>query len=510
MHERSASTVATSWSPDRTDRNPVTTTAGDFLLTLGFLGFFLIQLVHHQLWRDELNAWGLVVASPTLKVLVDYVHNEGHPLLWYLLLWFPARFTVDPVVLKAVEGLVGCGIYFILGLWSPFSRLEKALIFLSYFVIFEYTVLARMYGICLLVMLLYVYRRSKYPEGYIGNALCLGILASADSLGVMLSGALLGEYAWSQASQWHRSRSAIPWRSIGSAFSLYLLLLSLSVWSGLPSRYVSRASSSPIGTYARDGSHFAVAVTNAVVVPWLPIQHGFVHHYWPDVDVQLQLFILVPVILFAYYLIFRKQPNLLLLVGIALAESIAFDHLVYEMRVRHFGLTFLAFLAALWLQRWNRPAVPDLGKFMLAVNALSGLTIAVLLWTRPFSNTPAAVQWLRAHHLQNAVLVGSRDFTVASVAEELNRPIYFLDCNCSDTFLQFVNRRDAFHWEQIPDRLAIAQRRLHASEMIFLSSYQLDTKELNLISQRHLHISEIAQLDGAGVPLEDYYIYRIT
>ena len=131
------------------------TSARDIFVVAVFLLFFLIQLAHHQMWRDEMNVWGLILASPTLASLVANARFEGHTLFWYLLLWIPAHISSSQLVMKVVEGVVGCAIYCTLGFFSPFSRFEKVLIFLTYFVIFEYTVMVRMYSSCLLLMLIF-------------------------------------------------------------------------------------------------------------------------------------------------------------------------------------------------------------------------------------------------------------------------------------------------------------------------------------------------------------------
>ncbi len=428
---------------------------GDTLLTLCFLSLFFVQLVHHQLWRDELNAWGLAVSSSTLPTLVHYVHYEGHPLLWYLLLWFLSRFTSDPIVLKFVEGSVAIAIYLVVGLCSPFSRIEKALLFFGYFISFEYTVMARMYGLCLLTALIYLRRRSLHPDSYIGNAITLGILANTDSLGVMLSVAFGAEYVWSQTGE--LGRTAFFRQKAVKAIAAYVILLSFSTWSGYPSPDVSRRASDPFGLYAFQLGHLLVAVYQVIVGPWLPIQPGFPHHFWHPV-VQPEQIVLAPIVLLVYYKLFKRQTNLLILIGITVVESVAFNHLVYPGRTRHFGITFIAFLAALWLQRCGRPAVPVLGRIMLGLSAAAGILAAGVQWHHPFSNAGTAAAWLRAHDLEHAALVGTLDTSVAAVAEELQRPIYFLDCNCSNGFLLFSKQRDAFRWDQIPDRLVLASR----------------------------------------------------
>ena len=152
------------------------------------------------MWRDEFNAFGIAVASPTLPSLFHHIHYEGHPWLWYMLLWFVSKITVDPVGMKILEGVIGVSIYLVIGLSSPFSRLEKVLIFCGYFISFEYTVLSRMYGLLLLLLVSYLRLRSVESESseekmrdiFLGATL-LGLMASTETMGILLSGALVGE-----------------------------------------------------------------------------------------------------------------------------------------------------------------------------------------------------------------------------------------------------------------------------------------------------------------------------
>ena len=76
------------------------------LRMLPFLILFYIQLVHHQLWRDEINAWGLVAASPTFHALLGNVHYEAHPAFWYVVLYPGSKLTHAPWMMKLVEGII--------------------------------------------------------------------------------------------------------------------------------------------------------------------------------------------------------------------------------------------------------------------------------------------------------------------------------------------------------------------------------------------------------------------
>ena len=119
---------------------------------------------------DEVNAWAISAASPTLSKLFYYVHFEGHPWLWYFILWFPSRLTHDPVAMKWVEVVFGTVNHPDHRMLSPFTCKQRALILCSYFMVWEYTVMCRMYSVMLLLVLLYVVRRVRNPEGIIGSA----------------------------------------------------------------------------------------------------------------------------------------------------------------------------------------------------------------------------------------------------------------------------------------------------------------------------------------------------
>jgi hypothetical protein len=135
----------------------------DLLLVFPFILFFFVQLAHHQMWRDETNAWALAAESRTLGDLTYFARNEAHPFLWYVLLWIVSRATASLIALKFVAAVVGTSNYLVLGLFSPFSRLEKLLLYCSYYIPFEYEVLARMYGVMLLLVLLYLRSRTSRP-----------------------------------------------------------------------------------------------------------------------------------------------------------------------------------------------------------------------------------------------------------------------------------------------------------------------------------------------------------
>ncbi len=475
------------------------------LLTLPFLLLLWLNIAHHDLWLDELNAWGLSAASPTLKSLFANVRYEGHPWLWYFLLWIPAQFTHNPVALKWVAGLIAAATYAVIGMLSPFTRLEKVLLFLSYFVAFEYTVLSRTYGPMLLLAFLYAWHRTSRPQAVIGNLFLLGALANTDLTGIMLSGALLLEYA---AHGWTRrahSPAPIKTRSIIIASALYLAMVGVSIQTLWPARDISWATTGHLFVKAKSISRFGHALTDVTVGPWWPVLTNWPHEFWnTDVDFIHAEVLFIPLVLAGYYWTFRKRPSLLALMGTVVFLALSFAHLVYIGYPRHWGITVAGFLVALWILRGEGPATRPLSRvayIFLAIGALRGVASLAASWTHPFSETANVAAWVRQNHLDTLPLVGSSDFNVAGVAEQLQKPVYFLNCNCVDTYMKFAHRRDGMEMSDIPDRVALAARTLGAPKFLLVQDTPLSADDVRRMAERGVGVRHLADFVGS----EDHY-----
>jgi hypothetical protein len=480
----------------------------DLPLTLAFIALFLVQLVHHNLWRDELNAFGIAAASPSLATLFHYIHYEGHPWLWYFLLWIVTKFTLLPWGMKVLQALIGTGIYLMLGLASPFSRWEKVLLFLGFFITFEYTVMVRMYGVMLLLALVYIRQRVLHPERALGLALLLGLIASTDALGVILSLALLAEYAYARLRG--ANQPAIPARRLAAAGLVYLALLGLSVYSAKTAPDISWRTTHHIFAHAKEPAYLLEAAQNYIALPYLLGIRRPLRDFWVGPSPHPVFFTLcIPLVLLAYWSIFRRHRGLLLLVGTTILGGILFGHLIYHGAQRQFGITFLGFLLALWVLRAGSPRLPAAACLLLGLSAIGGLVANAGQWAAPFSNAEPTVAWLQANGLAQGPIAGTPDTTLSDIAELLHRPVYALDCNCSDTFLLFSNRRDGFSEDQVPARLALAAQNLHAASFLFLDARPLTPQETAAIAAQGLTLTPLTRFTGAEADAENFFVYRV-
>jgi hypothetical protein len=458
------------------------------------------------MWRDEIHSWGLVLASPSLSDLLANLRFTGHPSLWYLILWLASWFTDSPYTVQVVHAAIGILLIGAIGLVSPFSRLEKVLLLCSYFVLYEYTVVSRNYGIGFLIALIYADMRARRPDRVYLNAVLLGLLANTNMFAFLLSGALAIEYALAYLLRW-RGAATVPFRAIPVPALIYLALVAFAAAIMWPSPDTSWRSTGEPFAQATDLTRLLVmlAGTATSMIPTHPLS------YW-DADAEGALLpamaVALPVLALIYVRIFSNSRQLLIIPGLTALASIAVGQLIYSNSIRHWGFNFIAFVAALWIARvWNA-ARPALAVGLLAASAIAGIAISIQQFPLTFSNGKAAAEWIESNGLADEALVGTPDTYVAVVAQYLGKPIYFLDCSCTDTFLFYHKRRDLFSKDQIPDRLARAVEELKDRPILFITTHSLSDSELSAFAERGVETTSLAEFEGASTD-EDFYVYRV-
>ncbi len=229
---------------------------------------------------------------------------------------------------------------------SPFSKLEKLLLLSSYFVLFEYTVISRDYGIGFLFALIYADMRARRPDRIFLNALLLGLLANTNLFAFLLSGALALEYVTDLLL--NRRKPFVPPSSrCCRRPSFYLAFFTLAVCTMWPSPDISwRSTGEPLRDAGDMVRLWALVAGNVEApVPTHPLQ------YWyrsaggrsPDVRPSCCRRSRLP------SSFFRSHPRLLIVPGLTAVASITVGQLVYSNAMRHWGVNFVAFIATLWI-----------------------------------------------------------------------------------------------------------------------------------------------------------------
>lgn len=117
----------TTEAPPNHGRPPRETWAFALTLTAAFAAVALFTALRHEMWRDELQAWLIASESRTLAELVWNMRYDGHPPLWYLLLYAASRLTADPLAMKLLHVSVATASVLLVARRAPFTRLQKSL-----------------------------------------------------------------------------------------------------------------------------------------------------------------------------------------------------------------------------------------------------------------------------------------------------------------------------------------------------------------------------------------------
>ncbi len=198
------------------------------LLTACYVVMNLLIALRHEMFRDEAQAW-LIARDLSLGQLFSQLQYEGHPCLWYLLL-FPFAKLGLPVEIMAVLSLSLMGIAaWLLLTKAPFSNAAKTVCILSGAFVYYLPVISRSYALVppLLMLTAVLYPdRQKKPVLY---ALALLMLSQTHVLLCGLVGMLMLFWALERLALLRKKQVSVgaSWLALGIMLTGVCLLVAL-------------------------------------------------------------------------------------------------------------------------------------------------------------------------------------------------------------------------------------------------------------------------------------------
>ena len=124
------------------------------VLWLAFAAYVFLSgytIAHHEMWGDEIHSWNIVKASAGFFDLMHNIRYEGHPPLWYLVMWNVSKFTHNPAYVQGIHWFIALVSVFLILFYSPLPISSRLLLPFGYYFLFEYTVLSRNYALAVLL-----------------------------------------------------------------------------------------------------------------------------------------------------------------------------------------------------------------------------------------------------------------------------------------------------------------------------------------------------------------------
>lgn len=503
------------------------------VITLLFLLVTIPVMLHHEMWRDEMQAWLLARDSVSMRALFHALHYEGHPSLWYLILRPFARAVRDPRWMQPLAVALSACSVFVFVLFAPFSRLVRGLFAFGYFVVYGYTIVARSYGLGLtLVVVLCVLLTMRKPR-YGWAAVVMVLLANTSVYGSMLVAAcvlaLFVDAVVTSATGTRRSarlRRVIVPVVVGGAG---VLLAAIQVRPVPDDNFLG-----PQITGAAHVQEFSRAARPLVALN--PIWRGYVpiprleetsDIWWANFladrsrngAILAGVLSIVGVVLLA--LLMRRSTFALTFYLSATCILILFSILVYGGSLYHHGYFFLAAIMALWFAARPYAEIPAHARnvavsgplrwldrraqlaivTLLLLQVVGGAFRLVADYLVPFSEGQAAANYIRSHGLEKLAIAASPGFNAATVSAYLDRPIFALDRNMSTTFAPLNIRTQMLNDSQVLARVDACCASGDSATVLLLDHRLNATRE-------ELSVEPLIVLDDALVP-ERFFIYEV-
>jgi hypothetical protein len=187
---------------------------------------------YHEPWADEAEAWQLARTLSLPSLFQTYIRCEGAPGLWHFLLWVLVRLHIGYAGLHWICGAIAAGATALLVFKSPFPRYLKLALPFTYFLLFQYAVVARSYVLVplLLYLIALCWKRSPWVL-----ALLLGLLANVALHAAVISGGLAIAYFLDQARNGEVKSARRGSQLLRSALIL-LGFWAFALWTAWPPR----------------------------------------------------------------------------------------------------------------------------------------------------------------------------------------------------------------------------------------------------------------------------------
>jgi hypothetical protein len=355
-------------------------------------------LGYHEKWADEAQAWLIARDLDLRTIWFHELRYEGSPGLWHTILWIAQHWFHVPYTSLGVIGVLcaATGAAFIL--WkAPFPRPLSYLLLFSYFIVYQYAVIARSYNLLPLLVFgaAYFYRDRSHP---LRMTVVLILLANVAVHGTFLAAALGFCFLIEAFKEWPNLSETVRRRYwlCGAAMLLTFLFL-FAILKPTPD----------VKEFAKTG----VAQDPVTYTPLVRFKEVLAYAFLDQPLISALFLFLAGVWCFkrGKLLPFVLPTSLMLFLFVAV-----------HGRVHHHGTVFIAAIAGLWIAWPTSQEMQGFSSFdRLSTRAMSGLLACLLcvnIWDAaaamrhdylyPYSGSDDAASYLKQVRADESSIFG--------------------------------------------------------------------------------------------------------
>ena len=501
-------------------------------LTFLFLTVGAFTASHHEMWRDEIQAWLLARDSTSIFNLFANLKYEGHPGLWHLCLMLLSRITHSPVIMQMFHLLITGGTVYLFVRYAPFNWFQKLLFCFGYLVLYEYAIVARNYALGLLLITVFCVLFKKRYKRFIWVGCVLFLLAHTSVhaliVAIAIGIALCCEYVF--GGRFLRPlnqeiKAVEDKRPIWIGFALIGVGIITSVLQLNPPPDTGFAVAWNFSFEMKRVNDIVKLISRA----YLPVTRPTLGFWGSNILTTYAFFqaIQVPLCYFLILLsmlLFLKRPTALLTYLISTFGLLAFFYVKYHGSIRHHGFLFLTFLMCYWIYRdcsainlskteqQDTDSIVDrvlnvsgtvIMTLLLVCHAIGGITAIRMEHRYVFSYGKLTAEYIKSQGMQDYPIVAEKDSAASTVVGYLpKRQVYYPRGSRLGSFVRWDNARS----HSAPSKLVIeAAKTLStqtAQEVLIILNRSLSAK----LREQH-NLTFLTKFTGSTIGDEGFHLY---
>src|SRR6266498_898740 len=423
-------------------------------------------ITHHELWTDELHSWNIAKASTGFFDLIYNTRYEGHPPVWYTILWSISKFTHNVNYIQIAQLIIASLVVFIVLFFSPFPFTTRILIPFGYYFLFEYAVFSRNYAIgVLLAFCICLILRKNFPYKFLLYYILLFFLSNTHLLAMILAGSLHFYFLLWNIEQKEKT-------------SIIILHVFAGIVIFLPALYfISPPSDSQLNM-----------------------------HFWIDrLDIINQMRIM-------FYTLKEDKKSLILFATNLLLTFIIAG--IYPLAyTRYVGFIFLSFIAAYWLYCYEQPVSQNKNHVLnslLVIQLIAGVFAVSKDIQLPFSNLYRVNELVKEVPANEKIVT---DYWCLNTLEAyVDKPFYCIELGKEMSFILW-NKEFAIA-QNTPNRFFKGVKNLFEKEgikKVYMISIHSPLELFQLDSQLSMsfQVKLIDKRNGAIEKGSNLYLYQI-
>ena len=489
---------------------------------MGLTAFFLLATtiitLHHEMWRDEMQAWLLARDSRSLIDLFHQLKYEGHPGLWHVWLLLLSRISRSPLIMQGFHLLIAGTTVYLFARYSPFPRFLKFLYAFGYFSLYEYTILCRNYALGVFLICLFCILMRRHYTRFLWVSFVLFLLGHTSVHALIVS--IVTGFALSVDYCLNRKR-ALAKREINET---KILLGFALIGCGVIAAVLQLNPPADSGIYvdwflSYDAVHLKRIIQLITRAFFLMDENALHFMFKYPIVPKVNLILALALVLWCSLLLLRK-PIVLLIYLLGTLGLLSFFYIKHYGGIRHHGFLFILFIMVLWIRqyfgdakmssRMNRfndvleKSLHPILTLILIVHLVGGVFTAYKDYRYVFSYGKQVAAFIREHDLQEMPMIGEADYAVSTVVGYLEKDhVYYMRGDRPGSFVIWDQSRT----HEVLDN-QIIEKAQELSTTYIENVLIILNRELRQDLTDHNSLIQLAKFTGSLIKDEEFYLYQ--